>query len=172
VTLALCGSWDHPGPCRWPHETVAEWDERRRKVRVVFTAEAEDEMHLLALIEQALACGECTGPDGKLSRWEATGHGAGVLGESEEVLGAGFCGSRAESAARKWRAASGYADCSGACRPAVAEYFAGSLTHPGKNGITAVLTRQRGEEFHNDNGFTHSSPAKHPRFTSPSERSN
>jgi hypothetical protein len=24
VTLALCGSWDHAGPCRWPHLTMTE----------------------------------------------------------------------------------------------------------------------------------------------------
>jgi hypothetical protein len=87
VTLALCGSWDHPGPCRWPHETTAEWNGRRGKVRVVFMADAEDERHVRALIEQALAGGKCTGPDGKLSRWEATGHGAALLSASEEDWG-------------------------------------------------------------------------------------
>jgi len=94
VTLALCGSWDHPGQCRWPHETATEWDGRRGKVRVVFIAEAEDEMNLRALIEQALTGGECTGPDGKLSRWEATGHGAGILSASEEGWGSAIGESR------------------------------------------------------------------------------
>jgi hypothetical protein len=87
MTLALCGSWGHPGPCRWPHETAAEWDGRRGKVRVVFMADAEDERQVRALIEQALASRECTGPDGKLSRWEATRHGAGILSASEEDWG-------------------------------------------------------------------------------------
>jgi len=94
VKLALCESWDHPGPCRWPHETAAEWDGRRGKVRTVFMADAEDEGHVRALIEQALAGGECAGPDGKLSRWQATGHGAGVLSESEGAWGAWFVGSQ------------------------------------------------------------------------------
>jgi hypothetical protein len=93
VTLALCGSWDHAGPCRWPHETSAQWagdgDGRRGRLRTVFTADAEDEAHVRALIAQALAGGECMGPDGKLSRWEASEHGAGVPGGSEVAWGAG-----------------------------------------------------------------------------------
>ena len=92
VTLALCGSWDHAGPCRWPHETAALWegDGRRGNVRTVFTADAEDEARVRELIAQALSGGACTGPDGKLSRWEATGHGGGVLSQSEEAWGAGM----------------------------------------------------------------------------------
>ena len=69
VTLALCGSWDHAGPCRWPHETSAEWNERRGRLRVTFTADADEEKRVRALIERALAGGKCVGPDGKLSRW-------------------------------------------------------------------------------------------------------
>ena len=88
VTIALCGSWDHDGPCRWPHQTSAEWDKGRGRVRVVFVAAAEDENHVRALIDRALASGQCVGPDGKLSRWEATECGVGMLSESEEVLGA------------------------------------------------------------------------------------
>ena len=94
VTIALCGSWDHAGACRWPHQTFAAWDEQRGSVRVVFVADEEDENHVRALIDRALASGECVGPDGKLNRWEATEHSAGVLSESEEALGARIGGSR------------------------------------------------------------------------------
>ncbi|MHA3772968.1 hypothetical protein ACXR0O_15650 [Verrucomicrobiota bacterium sgz303538] len=87
VTLALCGSWDHTGACRWPHHTSAEWDGRQGRVRVVFAAADEDETHVRAVIAQALASGECEGPDGKVSRWETTEHNAGILSESEETLG-------------------------------------------------------------------------------------
>lgn len=87
VTTELCGSWDHPGPCRWPHETTATWDGRQGSVRVVFVADAEDEKHVRALIDRSLANGECMGPDGKLSRWEAVKHTAGVLSESEAAWG-------------------------------------------------------------------------------------
>jgi len=92
VTLALCGSWDHDGACRWPHQTSAAWDERRGCVRVVFVADAEDEMHVRALIDRALTGGECVGPDGTLNRWAATEHSAGVLSESEEALGTRIAG--------------------------------------------------------------------------------
>src|SRR5260221_57133 len=88
VTMALCGSWDHAGVCRWPHQTSAAWEEQRGRVRVVFVADAEDENHVRALIDRALASGECVGPDGRRSRWEVTERGAGVLSESEEALGA------------------------------------------------------------------------------------
>ena len=88
VTLMLCGSWDHAGACRWPHETAATWDERQGKVRVVFVAYAAEEKEVRALIEQALAGGECAGPDGKVSRWSESDHGAGILSESEAILGA------------------------------------------------------------------------------------
>ena len=92
VTLALCGSWDHAGECRWPHQTSTEWEERRVRVRVVFVAAAADEDDVRALIDRALAGGECVGPDGRRNRWTATEHGAGVLSESEKALAAGIAG--------------------------------------------------------------------------------
>lgn len=88
VTLALCGSWDHPGACRWPHQTSATWDERRGEVRVVFVAEATEETQVRALIDGALAGGDCMGPDGKRSRWQATESATGVLSENEAPWGA------------------------------------------------------------------------------------
>jgi len=94
VTLRLCGSWDHAGPCRWPHETSVTWNEDRGQVRVVFVVEEEEEEAVRALIDQALAGGECVGPDGKRSSWAATAHGAGVLSESEDALGSRIAGSR------------------------------------------------------------------------------
>jgi hypothetical protein len=92
VTLALCGSWDHAGTCHWPHQTSAIWDERRGRIRVVFSALAEDEADVRALIDRALANGQCMGPAGNLSRWEASQCYAGVLSESEEAWGARIAG--------------------------------------------------------------------------------
>jgi hypothetical protein len=57
-------------------------------VRVVFVADVDEENQVRALIEGALANGECVGPDGNLSRWEATAHLPGVLSEREGALGA------------------------------------------------------------------------------------
>jgi hypothetical protein len=86
VTLALCGSWDHAGACRWPHHTSATWDELRGHVRVVFAADEDEEMKVRALIDAALLGGECVGPDAKVSHWETTECRAGTLRESEETL--------------------------------------------------------------------------------------
>lgn len=92
VTIALCGSWDHDGACRWPHETSAEWDKQRGRVRVVFVADAEEENQVRALIDLALAKGECVGPDGKLNRWEAMEQGTGVPSVGDKDFGARMTG--------------------------------------------------------------------------------
>ncbi len=47
-----------------------------------------------ALIDRALAGGECVGPQWKRSRWAVTEHGAGVLSESEDALGSRMAESR------------------------------------------------------------------------------
>jgi hypothetical protein len=56
-------------------------------VRVVFVAEEEDETRIRALIDRALAGGECVGPDGKVNHWTATEFGAGSLSQGESELG-------------------------------------------------------------------------------------
>lgn len=63
-TLALCGSWDHAGSCRWPHHTQANWDGSRRELRVVFAADTDEEDAVRSKIVEALEGGHCTGPDG------------------------------------------------------------------------------------------------------------
>ncbi len=90
VTLRLCGSWNHLGPCRWPHHTSAEWDGRRGKIRVVFTAPPDEAAEVRALIDHALAEGACVGPDGKQSRWQVTTHGAGTLNAEETAISASW----------------------------------------------------------------------------------
>ncbi len=60
VTLALCGTWDHPGAeCRWPHHTTAEQsaDDGLLVVRVVFVCDADDEPQVRAFVVDALAAG-------------------------------------------------------------------------------------------------------------------
>jgi hypothetical protein len=85
VTLSLCGNWDHSGPCRWPHETRAEWDDRRGQVRVIFLADEADEAQVRGEIERALAGGTCAGPEGKPSHWTVGAQTAGALSESESA---------------------------------------------------------------------------------------
>ena len=36
VTVALCGHWEHDGPCRWPHLTTTESTEDRIAVHVSY----------------------------------------------------------------------------------------------------------------------------------------
>jgi hypothetical protein len=70
VTLALCGSLDHPPPCPLaPHHTTVEAEGALLRVRVLFAVEADDEPRVRALVERALASGEWTYPDGVLSTW-------------------------------------------------------------------------------------------------------
>jgi hypothetical protein len=88
VTVRLCGSWDHGGPCRWPHETSVDWEGRRGTARVVFFVEEEEERQLRVMIDGALGGGVCVGPDGRVNRWAATDQSAGVLTASEVAWGA------------------------------------------------------------------------------------
>lgn len=94
VTMALCGSWDHEGECRWPHETSATWEERRGKVRVVFVADEAEEAEVRALVDGALSGGACVGPDGKRSQWEVAGVEAGTVSEGDVAWSARFTGGR------------------------------------------------------------------------------
>jgi hypothetical protein len=55
VTVALCGSVDHPPPCRWPnnHDTTPDGH-----YRVYFVAPPADEPEVRRRIEEALHGGE------------------------------------------------------------------------------------------------------------------
>jgi hypothetical protein len=67
VTVALCGHWDHSPPCPLaPHHTSTA---SSGQLRILFAANAEDEQRVRALIDDALADGRITGPDGRLSTW-------------------------------------------------------------------------------------------------------
>ena len=73
VTVGLCGSWDHSGPCRWPHySSVKRMKNDRLKLTVEFNCSDEDYGEVISRIDAALASGELVGPDGVLSRWTAT----------------------------------------------------------------------------------------------------
>lgn len=79
VTVALCGSWDHEGACRWPHHSDVESHGGTTLVRVVFIADAHEESVVRTSIHDAFAGGRCTGPDGNISRWSMIASDAGVL---------------------------------------------------------------------------------------------
>jgi hypothetical protein len=47
VTVALCGHWEHEGPCRWPHNNEIDAERAPARFRTVFLAPAAevDEAH-------------------------------------------------------------------------------------------------------------------------------
>ena len=54
VTVELCGHWEHPGPCRWPHNSAIEADRDTAGFRTVFVATDEEEPAVRTRIEDAL----------------------------------------------------------------------------------------------------------------------
>jgi hypothetical protein len=57
VTVELCGHWDHPGPCRWPHNNAIETDREAARFRTVFVADQHEEPAVRTRIEDALRGG-------------------------------------------------------------------------------------------------------------------
>ncbi len=58
VTVALCGHWEHDGPCRWPHlATVAGRSGDALALRVLFAADPGDEPEVRLRITGALRAG-------------------------------------------------------------------------------------------------------------------
>jgi hypothetical protein len=57
VTTALCGHWDHEGPCRWPHNNRIEPAGAVASFRTLFVAPAADEDRIRERIEQGLQDG-------------------------------------------------------------------------------------------------------------------
>src|SRR5262249_13520293 len=50
VTVALCGHWEHDGPCRWPHHNHIDG----AHFRTIFSATPEEEAEVRRLIRAAL----------------------------------------------------------------------------------------------------------------------
>lgn len=98
VTLALCGSWDHPPPCPLaPHHTAVHRADGsdgstgsagELRVRVLFATDPATETQVRAEIERALALGELTGPDGVRTRWRLVEASPGAV-RADEVEHAG-----------------------------------------------------------------------------------
>ena len=74
VTVALCGHWDHEGPCRWPHfsSIVPEQDGLHLFV-VEFDAPEAEVDTVRTKIDVALSKGALTGPNGVVSVWAVEG---------------------------------------------------------------------------------------------------
>jgi hypothetical protein len=57
VTKALCGHWEHEGPCRWPHNNEVEVSADHVTFRTLFVAAANDEQDIRERIQFALQDG-------------------------------------------------------------------------------------------------------------------
>jgi hypothetical protein len=56
VTVALCGYWEHEGPCRWPHNNAITTDGGgTARFRTLFVADGAEEQAVRDLIAGALA---------------------------------------------------------------------------------------------------------------------
>ena len=86
VTLALCGSFDHPPPCPLaPHATRSDRQDDEVAVRVLFAAESADEAVVRERIDAALAAGSCDGPDGTRTSWTFASSAPGAVSEDERA---------------------------------------------------------------------------------------
>ena len=84
ITVALCGSWEHPPPCPLAaHHTAMQQDGDTVRLRTIFAADPQREGEVRRRIDAALAEGSLVGPDGSLSRWTFAGSGAGELTTAE-----------------------------------------------------------------------------------------
>lgn len=54
VTVALCGHWEHPPPCYWPHNNAIDADAHPVAFRTVFAAPDDETPTVRGLIEDAL----------------------------------------------------------------------------------------------------------------------
>jgi hypothetical protein len=56
--VALCGSWDHDGPCRWPHHNDLDSSSSPARLRTVVVADDASRPDVVARIEHALRADE------------------------------------------------------------------------------------------------------------------
>ena len=54
VTTELYGSWNHEGPCRWPHNNDVDGEVTPAPFRTIFVAEPADERVIRSRIDRAL----------------------------------------------------------------------------------------------------------------------
>src|ERR1700730_9233937 len=77
VTVALCGHWDHDGPCRWPHNSRIVADIRQARLRSVILVPGEDREEVVRRVEVALRGDE---------RWTVERIATGAINDDEQDL--------------------------------------------------------------------------------------
>jgi hypothetical protein len=94
ITVALCGSWEHPPPCPLAaHHTAVRQDGQSARFRTIFAADPRQEAEVRRRIDAALAKGSQTRPDGTLSRWTLVGTEAAELTTAEHAHAQRIAGS-------------------------------------------------------------------------------
>src|SRR3954469_11036756 len=84
ITVALCGSWEHPPPCPLaPHHTAAERSGDEVRLRILFAARPDDEARVRGRIDDALAGGGGDTPDGRVARWRLLRSGSSAVRPEE-----------------------------------------------------------------------------------------
>lgn len=86
VTVALCGYWEHEGPCRWPHNNAITAEQGTARLRTLFVADGAEEQSVRDLIVGGL--GDATG-------WAVTSTAARPVAESERELARRLLSTRA-----------------------------------------------------------------------------
>src|SRR3954463_12563799 len=70
MTVALCGSWEHPPPCPVaPHATTAEREGHHVRLLVLFAAEPGEEPGVRRVLDDVLARGWGVDPEGQRTAW-------------------------------------------------------------------------------------------------------
>lgn len=84
ITMALCGSRSHSGPCPLaPHHTATHRSGLAVVVRVIFAAEVQDEHTVRRRIVAALESGGAAEPSGVVPAWRLAHQRAGELRADE-----------------------------------------------------------------------------------------
>lgn len=87
ITLALCGSWEHPPPCPLAaHHTATSRAGDRLRIRTVFATEPGREGEVRRRIEDALARQQVRDSDGVIVTWIVLSAGPGTLDSDEREL--------------------------------------------------------------------------------------
>lgn len=77
VTVALCGHWDHEGPCRWPHNSRIDAETSPARLRSVIVVPGEDRDEVVRRVEVALRGDE---------RWSVVRFSTGAAEDDERAL--------------------------------------------------------------------------------------
>ena len=87
VTVEPCGHWEHEGPCRWPHLTIAAGRSGDvLALRMLFGADAGDEAEVRLRVVRALRRGGLEGgprPNG----WELVAEQRAAVRPDESPVG-------------------------------------------------------------------------------------